>query len=77
MNEAKENDFLGAGWRKATFSDLGGGCVEVALDRNWVAVRDSKDPSGPVLRFSAAEWNAFLSGVDAGEFDLPDSRSTY
>ncbi|GAA3569851.1 hypothetical protein GCM10022419_058430 [Nonomuraea rosea] len=70
MNEAKGNKSPGIAWYKATFSDHGGGCVEVAIDRNRVAVRDSKDPCGPVLHFSAAEWNAFLSGVYAGEFDL-------
>jgi len=35
-----------------------------------VAVRDSKDPDGPILRFTAAEWAAFVEGVAAGEFDL-------
>ncbi|MEV0386332.1 DUF397 domain-containing protein [Nonomuraea sp. NPDC050643] len=70
MNEAKRNEWADAAWFKATFSDHGGGCVEVAFGKNWVGVRDSKDPMGPTLRFSAAEWNAFLSGVYAGEFDL-------
>lgn len=36
-----------------------------------VYVRDSKDPDGPVLRFSSAEWAAFVAGARAGEFDLP------
>jgi hypothetical protein len=35
-----------------------------------VAVRDSKDPEGPILRFTAAEWAAFADGMAAGEFDL-------
>jgi hypothetical protein len=46
-------------------------CVEVAaLPDDEVAVRDSKDQrdDAPVLRFSAAEWDAFLRGVEAGEF---------
>lgn len=33
------------------------------------AVRDSKDPSGPVLRFTPAEWAAFTAGVRDGEFN--------
>jgi hypothetical protein len=45
-------------------------CVEVAVGADEVAVRDSKDPGGPALRFTAAEWRAFLAGVRAGEFDL-------
>ena len=35
-----------------------------------VAVRDSKDPEGPMLRFTAAEWSAFAAGMAAGEFEL-------
>jgi hypothetical protein len=45
-------------------------CVEVAVGADEVAVRDSKDAVGPALRFTAAEWRAFLDGVRAGEFDL-------
>lgn len=70
MGTAKETQPQGVGWFKATFSDNGGGCVEVALGADGVAVRDSKDPDGPVLRFSDQEWGAFISGVYAGEFDL-------
>jgi hypothetical protein len=43
--------------------------VEVALGGAEVWVRDSKDAAGPVLRFTAAEWAAFLAGARAGEFD--------
>lgn len=47
-------------------------CVDVALRGGSVVVRDSKDPHGPVLRFTPAEWRAFLLGVRGGEFELPD-----
>ena len=58
-------------WRKAKASQSNGNCVEVApIPGGGVAVRDSKDPDGPVLRFTAAEWAAFAEGVAAGEFDL-------
>lgn len=70
MGPAKESRAQRAAWFKATFSDNGGGCVEVALGADGVAVRDSKDPEGPVLHFSDEEWGAFLAGVHAGEFDL-------
>lgn len=43
-------------------------CVEVALFDGGAAVRDSKNPSGPVLLFTDAEWNAFGEGFKAGEF---------
>lgn len=57
-------------WRKSRASGQGN-CVEVAVSSRRVLVRDSKDPLGPTLTFSAAEWNAFVLGVKAGEFDLP------
>ncbi len=56
-------------WRKSTFSSSNGECVEVADLDGGVAVRDSKDPDGPKLRFASAEWRAFLAGVRAGEFN--------
>lgn len=60
----------GVGWHKSSFSGGGNGnCVEVAtLAAGWVAVRDSKDRSGPALVFTPGEWSAFLDGVRAGEF---------
>ena len=58
-------------WRKSTrsgpFTD---NCVEVAHVDAGVAVRDSKDPSGAVLLFTCAEWDAFVGGAKDGEFDL-------
>jgi hypothetical protein len=57
-------------WRKSSYSTVEGNCVEVAdLDHGGRAVRDSKDPSGPALMFTATEWVAFTTGVRAGEFD--------
>lgn len=47
-------------------------CVEVLRLTEKVAVRDSKDPSGPVLVFTHAEWAEFISGCVAGEFSVPD-----
>jgi hypothetical protein len=56
-------------WRKSTFSESNG-CIEVAFVGEQVAIRDSKDRSGPVLTFSPTEWEAFLAGVRRGEFNL-------
>jgi Domain of unknown function (DUF397) len=55
-------------WIKSTYStSQGSECVEIAaLADGGRAVRDSKDPNGPVLRFSAAEWRAFVRRVRAG-----------
>ena len=58
-------------WRKSTRSNGGGDCVEVADNMpGAVGVRDSKDPTGPVLIFNPSEWRAFVEGVKRGEFDL-------
>ncbi|MDT3444474.1 DUF397 domain-containing protein [Pseudofrankia sp. BMG5.37] len=63
-------DMLQAAWRKSSHSSGNGACVEVLrLADGGRAVRDSKDPDGAVLRFTAAEWAAFLAGARDGEFD--------
>jgi Domain of unknown function (DUF397) len=56
-------------WRKARAS-VQGNCVEVAARGQTIYVRDSKCPDGPTLAFTTAEWMAFLTGVQAGEFSL-------
>lgn len=47
-------------WRKSSYSFSSGNCAEVASAPGVVAVRDSKDPAGPVLTFSPRAWRAFL-----------------
>ena len=49
-------------WRKSSHSGSNGHCVEVA---GGVQVRDSKDPGGPVLTFTPAEWRAFIATLKA------------
>lgn len=62
-------DLTRAQWRKARASQANGECVEIAALPAAVAMRDSKDPDGPVLVFTPEEWRAFLSGAKGGEFD--------
>jgi Domain of unknown function (DUF397) len=61
---------LGASWRKSCYSNPCGSCVEVAqLADGWIAVRNSRHPSGPALVFPDAEMAALVHGVKVGEFD--------
>ncbi|MFF4532866.1 DUF397 domain-containing protein [Streptomyces sp. NPDC001407] len=60
---AHEADLSGACWRKSSHSSGNGACVEVAEAGGIIAVRDSKGPSGPVLRFSPVQWAYFVSGA--------------
>jgi len=71
------------GWHKSSFSSssncvewrrasecLNGNCVEVGSENEEFLVRDTKDREGGTLRFTKGEWNAFVEGVKAGEFDV-------
>ncbi|MFJ8475674.1 DUF397 domain-containing protein [Kitasatospora sp. NPDC094011] len=64
-------DLTGTSWRKSSYSSANGGaCVEVADNFAGVMpVRDSKDPHGPALIFSATAWQSFVTAVRTGEFD--------
>ena len=55
-----------AGWRKSSHSIGTGDCVETAVQVGMIAVRDSKDPSGEVLRYSASAWRSFVAKMKQG-----------
>ncbi|MEV4732324.1 DUF397 domain-containing protein [Saccharopolyspora sp. NPDC049426] len=64
------SDLSNAAWRKSSFSDAGGNCVEVAsLQEGTIAVRNSKRPEAGVMLFTPAEMDAWIKGCKAGEFD--------
>ncbi|MBC7272387.1 MAG: DUF397 domain-containing protein [Streptomyces sp.] len=61
---------LDAAWIKSRHSNAEGNCVEVApMTDGAVAMRNSRDPHGPALIYTAAEMAAFLAGAKDGEFD--------
>jgi hypothetical protein len=58
-------------WRKSGYSSAGGNCVEVAsLPGGRMAVRDSKDPDGGVLRFSSGAMATWLTSIKAEAIGL-------
>ncbi|WSM39813.1 DUF397 domain-containing protein [Streptomyces cellulosae] len=60
------SDLSNAQWRKSSYSGSNGGeCVEVAptCPTGAVPVRDSKNPSGPVVTVSTGAWQAFVDGL--------------
>jgi hypothetical protein len=51
-------------WRKSSRSGAQGNCVELTWpEQDTVAIRNSRDPHGPVLVHSRAQLTAFLTGV--------------
>jgi len=53
-------------WRRASGCESRA-CVEVAFGEGEVFLRNSRDPAGTALTFTAEEWHAFCAGVEAGE----------
>lgn len=63
-------DLSRAVWRTSTRSGGNGNCVEVAANLpGIVAVRDSKDRTGPVLIFGHADWKAFTVRLSNAALD--------
>jgi hypothetical protein len=68
FNGVRASLLRGATWRKSSFSNPSGNCVEAAQLTEGMAVRNSRFPDGPALVFTGAEWDAFLRGVKGGDF---------
>lgn len=66
-----DSDVRGAtAWRKSRHSMSNGNCVEAAVDLNGVMVRDSANPEGAILGYTAQAWRVFLMQAKTGEFDV-------
>ncbi len=60
-------DLTSATWRTSTYSgNNGGNCVEVGNADHRIAIRDSKDPHGPILAFDPKDCHQFADQVRAG-----------
>ncbi|MEV6108093.1 DUF397 domain-containing protein [Streptomyces sp. NPDC051940] len=65
--EKPQLDLSGAQWQS---SSQGVGDVQIAFVEGYIAMRDGRNPQGPALIFTPAEWRAFVLGARDGEFDL-------
>ncbi|WP_455354396.1 DUF397 domain-containing protein [Streptomyces sp. SYSU K217416] len=61
------HDLSEAAWRKSSYSAGEGQCVEITDLPGGVALRDSKNPCFPALRYTADEWHVFCLSLIAGE----------
>lgn len=69
-NELYALDISGVEWHSAPGTETHEERVEIAyLPEGAVAMRSSLDPE-TVLRYTEAEWQAFVLGARDGEFDL-------
>jgi hypothetical protein len=59
-------------WRRSRHSNPSGNCVELArLPTGESAVRDSRQPDGPILVYPGGALTAFLVATRSGRFDRP------
>ena len=60
-------------WRTSSYSGTSGNCIEVAAPSHRTrAVRNSKDPTGPVLTFTTDQWSAFTAYVNTSRTYLTE-----
>jgi hypothetical protein len=57
-------------WVKSTYCDVGASCVIAQLTDESVLLGDNKDPKAPLINLDHDRWEAFVSEIKAGEFDL-------
>ncbi|MER7015706.1 DUF397 domain-containing protein [Saccharopolyspora sp. NPDC000359] len=70
MNHVDRASDLSIRWRKSSRGAQGSECVEVGETSTFLAVRDSKNPSGPALAVSPRAQVALIHSLKAGRFDL-------
>ncbi|MFI9507442.1 DUF397 domain-containing protein [Nocardia sp. NPDC052566] len=71
VNEGAKVSLSGATWLRASDDPTEDGVEVAMLAEGHVALRDSRQPDGPVLIFTPGEWTAFTAGARDGEFDRP------
>ena len=73
-NRCETGNCVEVAWVKSAYSESANSCVEVAGFAGDVLIRDSKlGKHSPVLRFTWAEWRAFVDGIEALDVSLASS----
>jgi hypothetical protein len=62
-SHSEAGNCLEAAWHRSSHSIGNANCTEAAIAGGHVLVRDSKDPDGPVLKFSPGQWTTFTEGI--------------
>jgi hypothetical protein len=65
----RHDPWIGVDWKKSSFCSEGN-CIEVRVAGDSVLLRDSQQPDAHPFRCSLGDWQAFIQGAKAGEFDL-------
>jgi hypothetical protein len=59
-----------AAWRKSSYSNGATQCVEAASLGGLTAIRDSRDPEGPVLLLAGTQMRALVHRIRTGQLSL-------
>ena len=57
-------------WRKASRSNAGNNCVEIARTHRGYLIRDSKNPVGPRLPLGNRTWTALIDDIKNGKYEF-------
>lgn len=69
MAHVEDSSTLPVKWWKSSASGTQSDCVECGeVDDRTVAVRDSKNPTGPALLLSRGSLAGLVAGIRAGDF---------
>jgi hypothetical protein len=68
LNAPHYAEASGLTWRKASRSNAGNDCVEIARTTAGYLIRDSKDPNGPRLPLDTPTWAGLIDDVKNGKY---------
>jgi uncharacterized protein DUF397 len=64
---ARQDRYPATTWRKSRASADQGACVEIAVWRSFVLVKDSHEGEGTILKFTFDQWRGLMGRIRKGE----------